>query len=332
MYERFYGLSSRPFDLSPDPRYLVQTEIHYEALSNLEYAIASRKGITLLIGEAGTGKTTVIRAAIEKPRERIHCVYLHNPALTRAEFIRMLALQFSLSVDAHSSKTDLLLELERLLRERHRQNETTIIVIDEAQSLPYELLDEVRLLSNIETSSDKLVSLIIAGQPELAARLNEPEFRHLKQRIALRCELRSLKVDEAATYIAGRIRSAGGIPSRIFSREAVAVIHEYSRGIPRTINVIADNALISGFAEEQQPVRTDIVRKVCRDFDISGAVVPQNNVTTTGPRRSGLPLTDAERQMINAGISAYTNVAQHGTGASPKQSTLRDGGRIEIRK
>ena len=310
MYEAFYGLSSRPFDLSPDPRYLVQTEIHHEALSNLEHAITSRKGISLLVGEAGTGKTTVIRAAIEKPRKKVHCVYLHNPALTRVEFVRMLARQFELSADAHNSKTDLLFELERLLSERQRQNETTVIVIDEAQCLPSELLDEVRLLTNIETSSDKLLLLIIAGQPEIAEKLNEPAFRQLKQRIALRCELRPLHLEESAKYIAGRIQSAGGRPSYVFTREAVGVVHEHARGIPRVINVSADNALLTGFAEQERPVRTDIVRRVCRDFDIAAGAPAQNARQSTDRRPSEMSLTSSEREMINAGMSAYTDVAQ----------------------
>src|SRR5687767_10317389 len=148
MYEQFYGLVARPFDLTPDPRYLVLTTVHREALNNLKYAIASRKGVTLLIGEAGTGKTTVIRAAIERQPVRIHCVHLHNPALTRAEFVQMLAAHFSLSERARTSKTDLLLELEFLLRRRHDAGETTVLIVDEAQSLSFELLEEIRLLTN----------------------------------------------------------------------------------------------------------------------------------------------------------------------------------------
>ena len=221
MYEQFYGFSERPFDLTPDPRYLVATDIHREALSNLEYAILSRKGITLLVGEAGTGKTTVIRAAIERQPARVHCVHIHNPALTRAEFVTILAAQFALSDTARTSKADLLLELEQLLRRRQDENETSVLVVDEAQSLPFDLLDEIRLLTNIETNSEKLLSLVIAGQPEIAERFNSPSFRQLKQRIALRCELRPLIVNESVAYIAGRIRAAGGVPSQIFTREAV---------------------------------------------------------------------------------------------------------------
>ncbi len=280
MYEQFFGFRERPFDLTPNPRYLVMTDSHREAVSNLEYGIASHKGLTLLIGEAGSGKTTVIRTAIERQPARVQCVHLHNPTLTRAEFVEMLATRFGLSAEAVKSKTAMLLELEALLKKRHAEGETTVLIIDEAQSLPLDLLEEIRLLANIETDEQKLLSVIIAGQPELADRLNETALRQLKQRVALRCQLRQLTLQETAGYIAGRIRAAGGIGAQVFTREAVALIHERSQGIPRTISVIADNALLGGFAAGQRPVGSQLVREVCRDFDLSGefagpAVEPQ---------------------------------------------------------
>ena len=185
--------------------------------------------------------------------ERTHCVHLHNPALSRVEFLEMLAAQMGLSEQARSSKTALLLELEQLLRRRYDAHETTALIVDEAQSLSSELLEEVRLLANIETNSDKLLSIVIAGQPEIADRLNHPSFRPLKQRIALRCELRPLRLPETFTYLVGRIKAAGAVPADVFTREAVELIHERSRGNPRTINVIADNALIVGLATKQRP-------------------------------------------------------------------------------
>ena len=305
MYEQFYGLQGRPFDLTPDPRYLVATSVHREALSNLEYAIASRKGITLLLGDAGTGKTTVIRAAIAKQSERIHCVHLHNPALTRVEFVEMLAAHFGLTERAHSSKTGLLLELEGLLRQRRAENETTVLIVDEAQSLSLELLEEIRLLTNIETNAEKLLTLIIAGQPEVAKLFTEHSLRQLKQRIALRCELRPLNLRETAEYVAGRIVVAGGAPVQMFTREAVQLIHEHSRGIPRTINVIADNALVNGFAAQQRPVTTELVREVCRDFDIAP---PRAEVTdpVARPPRSAAKLTESEQQVVDAAVGHGT--------------------------
>ena len=279
MYEAFYGFRERPFDLVPNPRFLVMTSGHREALSNLEYGIASRKGITLLIGEAGLGKTTLVRAALDLHGKNVHCVYLPNPALTRDEFVEMLASKFELGSRARDSKAALLLELETVLKEWHARGEATLLVVDEAQSLSIELLEEIRLLANFETDDQKLLSLILAGQPELAARLNEPSLRQLKQRIALRCELRPLDLRETAAYLAGRIRAAGGTGAQAFTRDAVMAVFEKSGGIPRVISVIADNALVSGFAQQERPVTRKTVLEVCQDFDIGGAdgqeAVPQ---------------------------------------------------------
>src|SRR6187401_731752 len=269
MYESFYGFRERPFDLTPNPRFLVMTDVHREALSNLEYGIASRTGITLLVGDAGTGKTTLIRTALERQPSRVHCVHLQNPALTRAEFVEMLAWRFELSDRARESKTALLLELEEVLRKRAEAGESTVLLIDEAQSLPRDILEEIRLLANIETSERKLLSVIMAGQPEVTSLLNDDSLRQLKQRVALRCELRPLTLQETAGYIAGRIRSAGGLGAQVFTREAVTLIHERSRGIPRTISVICDHALLTGFAIGQRPINSATVREVCRDFELS---------------------------------------------------------------
>jgi type II secretory pathway predicted ATPase ExeA len=280
MYEAFYGLRERPFDLLPDPRYLVLTRAHREALSNLQYGVASRKGITLLVGEAGTGKTTIVRAAVVSQPEQVHCIQVQNPALTRTEFVEMLARRFDLSDAARESKSTFLVELESLLERRRAAGEWSVLVLDEAQSLPLELLEEVRLLANMESGGEALLSVILAGQPELAARLNDQSLRQLKQRVALRCELRALTLQETSAYLVGRIHAAGGVGSQIFTREAVMLMHERARGIPRTLSVIADNALLTGFAVQQPRVNSAIVKEVCRDLDLDGthhqpaAVVP----------------------------------------------------------
>jgi type II secretory pathway predicted ATPase ExeA len=195
----------------------------------------------------------------------------------------MLAARFNLSEEAQRSKTKMLLELEALLADRRSKNEATVLVIDEAQSLPLDLLEEIRLLANIETDDDKLVSVIIAGQPELIDRLNDVSLRQLKQRIALRCELRPLTLQETAVYIAGRIRAAGGVDARVFTREAVELIYERARGIPRTISVISDNALLGGFAAGRRPVNSQIVHDVCRDFDIRPPAESGPDGGLTGP-------------------------------------------------
>jgi general secretion pathway protein A len=282
MYEQFFGLRERPFDLTPNPRFLVLTESHREVLSNLEYGIASRKGITLVVGEAGSGKTTLIRKVLEKQGHRVHSVAITNPTLTRDEFVETMANRFGLSAAAASSKSVFLRELEALLRERYTRNETTVLVVDEAQSLPIELLEEIRLLANTETNEEKLLPVILAGQPELADRLNEPELRQLKQRVALRCELHPLTERETASYVAGRISVAGGLAPQVFTREAVSLIHAAAGGVPRLVSVIADNALLGGFARGEKPVGSHIVAEVCRDFSLDvGARRPATRSAST---------------------------------------------------
>jgi general secretion pathway protein A len=271
MYHRYYGLREAPFELTPNPKFLYLTQQHREALSNLEYGLSSAKAVTVLIGEAGTGKTTLLKAALASERcKDVSCVFVSNPALTRNEFVETLAQRFDLSAAASQSKAVLLAELEAVLKQRRAKGQITALLVDEAQTLSIELLEEVRLLANIETASEKLLPLVLAGQPELSGRLNDPSLRQLKQRVALRCELRPFALAETATYIAMRIRTAGGEASKLFTREAVIAIHERSRGIPRTISVICDNALVSGMALGKQPVGQDIVFEVCRDFDLHG--------------------------------------------------------------
>jgi general secretion pathway protein A len=269
MYQRFYGFQELPFDLTPNPKYLFFTKPHREALSNLQYGLFSAKSITLLIGEAGTGKTTLLRAALDSDRCRhVTCVYLNNPALTRDEFVELLANRFELGPRAAESKTILLAELERVLAERRARGEITALVIDEAQCLSSELLEEIRLLANSETATEKLLPLVLAGQPELRDRLNEPGLRQLKQRVALRCEIAPFRLEETAAYLTARIRIAGGEAANVFTRDAVILIHEQSHGIPRTINVICDNALLTGMAIGRRLVDCEIVREVVRDFDL----------------------------------------------------------------
>ena len=275
MYQTFYGLRELPFELTPNPRFLFMTPRHQEALSNLQYGLSTAKAITVLIGEAGTGKTTLLHAAFESPVCRnVNYVYLSNPALTRAEFVETLSQRFELSEHSAKSKASLLSELERILRERRESGEVTALVIDEAQSLGVDLLEEVRLLANIETQTEKLLPLVLAGQPELRERLNEPDLRQLKQRITLRCEIAPFTLVETAAYITARLRVAGGDAARLFTRDAVMLIHERSRGIPRTISVICDNALVTGFGLARRPVDREMVLEVVRDFDLPESSMP----------------------------------------------------------
>jgi general secretion pathway protein A len=279
MYLSHFHLRELPFELTADPRFLYLTPAHREALSNLEYGLSAAKAVTLLVGEAGTGKTTLLKAALEAESCRtVTCVYLHNPALTRGEFVEMLSHQLGLGAEAARSKTTLLLELEAALRRRRDSGEIVALVVDEAQSLANDLLEEIRLLANIETPAAKLLPVVLAGQPELARRLNLPELRQLKQRVALRCELPPLTVSQTAAYIAHRIAAAGGEAGRLFTREAVTLIHEYAAGIPRTVSVICDNALVTAFALGRTGVGRDVVLEVCRDFDLRPAAEAETHV------------------------------------------------------
>ena len=290
MYESFFGLRERPFDLTPNPRFLMMMGTHREALANLQYGMTGRKGLTLLLGDAGAGKTTLVRTALDQWREAGHLVaYLNNPTLTRDEFVEYLTASFSLSPAAATSKTRFLSEFTAKVTERHDKGQITGLLIDEAQSLSTELLEEVRLLVNIETPTAKMFQVVRAGQPELATRLNEPGLRQLKQRVALRCTLATLTEREAAEYIAGRIQIAGGIAGHLFTREAVMAVHEHSGGIPRVISVICDNALLAGFAAGRRPVMREAVEEVCRDFDLQCAAAP------------GEPADGAARSFLDVG-------------------------------
>jgi general secretion pathway protein A len=273
MYQSFYDLQEMPFELTPDPKYLYLSRQHREALSNLEYGLLSSKGITVLTGEAGTGKTTLLHAMLGAHQCRhVNSVFISNPTLTRAEFVEMLSQRFRLSGRAAESKAALLAQLDTLLRERRAAGQLTALVIDEAQSLSPELLEEVRLLANSETATEKLLPLVLVGQPELRDRLNEPGLRQLKQRITLRCEITPFNLAETTDYIASRVRTAGGDAARLFTRDAVTLIFERSGGIPRTISVLCDNALLTGCGLGQRPVTRAIVLEVARDFDIGGSV------------------------------------------------------------
>jgi len=308
MYQRFYGLTQLPFELTPNPKFLFLTRRHREALSNLHYAVRSGKSLTVLLGEAGTGKTTLLRAVLESEEySHIRWVSLNNPILSRADFIRTLAARFALGPDAATSKARFLEAFERTLRERRSRGETSVLVVDEAQSLGYELLEELRLLANIETTTEKLLLVILAGQPEFALRLNQPGLRQLKQRVALRCEISPFDLAETAAYIASRVATAGADSARLFSREAVLAIHECSRGIPRTINVICDNALLGGFGLGRQPVDRRIVMDVVGDFDLvpRAAGVPP-------PAEADLPATRETATRDESPDDAGRQTASHG--------------------
>lgn len=315
MYEAFYGLTERPFELTPNPRYLFLTPKHREALAHLRYGLSGQRGITLLLGDAGTGKTTLVRAALAaEQRAENRYVLLANPTLRRHEFYEFLAAGFRLGDQAAQSKTRFLFDLQRDLQDRHARGGATSLVVDEAQSLPFELLEELRLLVNLETATVKLLNVILVSQPELAERLNDPALRQLKQRISLRCELGHLDLRETAAYIAGRLRIAGANVSEVFTRDAVLAVDEYARGIPRVISVVCDNALVAGFALGARPVGAAIVHEVARDFDLRSAVLAAP--ATAGDLPAG-PAASGPAASANVAAGAAPTEIQTGADVQP---------------
>jgi len=287
MYESYYGLLERPFDLSPNPRFLCFTSQHREALAHLEYGLAGRPGVTVLVGEAGTGKTTLVRKALQASSGASTIVHLSNPTLTRAEFFEYLADGFGFSADAGRSKIQFLRELEAALNDPGSPR--LALIVDEAQSVPYELLEEIRLLTNAESSIGRSIAVVLVGQPELGRRLDEARLRQLKQRVVLRCELTPLSLKDTAAYISARVKTAGGDAVRLFSRDAVVAIHQHSNGIPRVISVICDNALVNGFAADQKPVGAMSVLEVCRSLSLSLPSSAPKPAATAVPARAPEP-------------------------------------------
>lgn len=273
MYKSFYNLARNPFDLTPDPTCFVPTVRHNEALAALYYGIRRHKGVVVVTGEVGTGKTLMLRCLLQlfKESSEISYAYLFNCRLSSHEFLHYTAADFGLNVDEHQSKGTLLLELSRYVTSRGLQGLTTVLVIDEAHNLSTELLEEIRLLSNLETNDDKLLQIVLVGQPELDLKLDSFELRPLKQRIALRAHLTPLDEADTDRYIVERLTIAGGgvRPSPLFSPEAVKVIHQYSKGFPRLINTICENSLITGYAQQLQTIPPEVVLGVAKDFHLS---------------------------------------------------------------
>lgn len=296
MYERYYGLQERPFDLSPNPRFLCFTPQHREALAHLEYGMAGRPGVTVLIGEAGTGKTTLVRKALQAANDHTTIVHLSNPTLTRAEFFEYLAAGFGFSADAGRSKIQFLRELEAALNNELAPQ--LALVVDEAQSVPYELLEEIRLLTNAESDNGRSIAVVLAGQPELARRLDEARLRQLKQRVVLRCELTPLSLKDTAAYISARVKTAGGEATQLFTRDAVVAIHQHANGIPRVISVICDNALVTGFAADQKPIGAATIFEVCRSLSLKNESKP-----APAPVRAPEPVPVPARAPMFAGIA-----------------------------
>lgn len=269
MYENFYGIKEKPFNLTPDPRFIYFTQKHCEALANLVYGIRERKGFLVLSGEVGTGKTTLVNALLDTlERIGVLSAFIFNPILSSTEFFEYLLADLNLKCDGRS-KSQSLIKLNSLLLERYRLGQITVLIVDEAQNLSAEILEEVRLLTNLETATEKLLQIVLVGQPELSLKLNSRELRQLKQRISLRCTLAPLTLSETKEYIKTRLEIAGLPNQQIFSDSCVVEIYRYSGGIPRLINIICDNALLTGYACDSKTVSLEIIREVSEDLDLS---------------------------------------------------------------
>ncbi len=267
MYEQFYGLKELPFALTPDPRYIYFTPSHTEVMANLHYGVESGKGLIVVTGEVGTGKTTMLRWVMQRLDRTVLVAYIFNPRLSVPEFYQHLARL--LDIQNWESKSDLLIELGKVLESRHSRGLRTVLIIDEAHGLSTSVLEEVRLLGNFESDTAKQLQIVLTGQPELRAVLNNPDLRQLKQRVALRCDIKALpNIEETAQYINARLKVAGAVRTDIFSPGAVDYIFRCSEGIPRNINNLCDNALLNGFAAGEQIISRAAVQEVADTFDV----------------------------------------------------------------
>jgi general secretion pathway protein A len=266
MYNEFYGFSEDPFQLSPDPRFFYMSEQHRAAYAHITYALNKSKGFTVITGEAGTGKTTLILMMLARLDGHTRMAHLFNPKLNTRDFLRYICHDFGLKTEGMTTKGDLLILLHRFLLECYARKERVVLIIDEAQTLSPKLLEEVRLLTNLETPQSKLLQVILMGQPELDKILSEQRFRQLRQRISVRYHLSPLDCNQTNEYIEHRLNVAGSRGARIFEPEAVRLIWKYSQGIPRVINTLCDGALVIGHATSREVIGGQIAKEIIRDM------------------------------------------------------------------
>ncbi len=298
MYKEFYGLRANPFNVNPDPRYLFLTRHTEEALACLTYGIQSRKGFVLLTGEVGTGKTTLINKLLEWLRlQQVATAFIFNSRLNVPQFLDYMMADFGIPCDS-KAKSQILLRLYNWLLDRYRAGETAVLIVDEAQSLSDEVLEEIRMLTNLETFTEKLLQIVLVGQPELEQRLKQPQLRQLRQRLTLRAKTHSLTLDETKAYVQQRLRIAGSNGQQIFEPDSLVSIHRYAAGIPRVINLLCEHCLVSAFVDQQKIIGPGVVDGVARDFDLgdnttSGALP----VPAPSPAADKFDLVDALRSL-----------------------------------
>jgi type II secretory pathway predicted ATPase ExeA len=269
MYKSFFGLKENPFNVNPDPRYLFLTKQIEEALSGLMYGIQTRKGFITLTGEVGTGKTTLVNRLLDWLHlKRTKTAFLFNSRMNSSQLFDFILAEFDIQCD-NRSKSQQLMKLNHWLLDRYRAGETAVLIVDEAQNLTFPVLEEIRLLTNLETSTEKLLQIVLSGQPELEDKLKLPQLRQLRQRITLRCRTMPMSNEQTHDYIRERLRIAGApAQSTIFSTKAMDAVHLYSMGIPRVINLLCEHALINSFVDQKQVVEPKVIEDVAREFQL----------------------------------------------------------------
>jgi len=268
MYKRFFGLRESPFNVNPDPRYLYLTRQFQQALAGLIYGIQSKKGFILLTGEVGTGKTTLLNCLLGWLRgQPASTALIFNSRLDVSHLFDYILAEFEIPCPSRE-KSEVLLRLNQWLLDRYRVGETAVLIVDEAQNLSPDVLEEIRLLTNLETSSEKLLQIVLTGQPELEEKLKMPDLRQLRQRIAVRCQTAPLTLEETFGYVAERLRVAGANGEPAFSKEAIQTVHMYSRGIPRVMNLLCEHSLINAYVDGLRPVPAHLVEEVAREFQL----------------------------------------------------------------
>jgi general secretion pathway protein A len=261
-------LKENPFNVNPDPRYLILTKEIEEALTGLMFGIQTRKGFITLTGEVGTGKTTLVNQLLDwLHQKRAKTAFLFNSRMNSNQLFDFILAEFDIACDSRS-KSQQLLKLNHWLLDRYRLGETVVLIVDEAQNLTYPVLEEIRLLTNLETSTDKLLQIVLSGQPELEEKLRQPQLRQLRQRIMLRCKTAALTKEQTREYMNERIRIAGASGPAIFSSEAIDAVYLYSLGIPRVINLLCEHSLVNAYVEQEQPIKAKTVEGVAREFQL----------------------------------------------------------------
>jgi general secretion pathway protein A len=285
MYKRFFELKENPFNVSPDPRYLFLTKQIEETLSSLMYGIQTRKGIITLAGEVGTGKTTLVNRLLDWLHQNAtKTAFLFNSRMNSTQFFDFVLAEFEIHCES-SSKSQQLMKLNQWLLDRFRAGETCVLIVDESQNLTFPVLEEIRMLTNLETSTEKLLQIVLSGQPEFEEKLNLPQLRQLRQRIMIRCKTGPLTKEETHAYILERLKIAGAAPDGlpIFSPAAAEAIHLYSLGVPRVVNLLCEHALINAYVEQQRPIQAKIIEDVAREFrlDVVEPTAPPESLRTS---------------------------------------------------